>query len=142
MGSRCATSNVIQSSMPWKLLNKGQHHKKKKKLNSRCDLVAEKPEKEGGKKWILLAAFSYNNEQGCLLTVQLGCFIERSLVSGVCADRCSIFICSTADWLSVKLGFGVIPVVMWIWCRKREAIGVKHSPTQCSVGFQLHLLSL
>lgn len=107
--------------------------------------MAEKPENEGGKKRILLAALSYHNEQCCLLTVQLGCFIERSLVSGVCADRCSIFICSTADWLSVKLGFGVIPVVMWIWCRKREAvlaIGVKHSPTQCSAGFQLHLLSL
>ena len=54
--------------------------------------------------------------------------------------------CSAAQLAGfVKLGFGVIPVVMWIWCRKREAVlavGVKHSPTQCSVGFQFHLLSL
>lgn len=105
--------------------------------------MAEKPEKEGEKR-ILLAALSYHNEQCCLLTVQLGCFIDRSLVSSVCADRCSIFICSTADWLSVKLDFGVTPVVTWIWCRREAmlAVGVMHSPTQCSVGFQLHLLSL
>lgn len=53
VGSRCATSNAIQNSMPWKLLNKGHHHKKQQSnliLNSRCDLVAEKPEKEGEKK--------------------------------------------------------------------------------------------
>lgn len=53
VGSRCATSNIIQNNMPWKLLNKGHHHKKNHLnliLNSRCDLLAEKPKKEGEKK--------------------------------------------------------------------------------------------
>lgn len=128
----CATGNVIQNGMPHGLLNKSHHQNHILILNSRCDLVAEKPEEKrggGGKKaffW-LLSVLIINSV--FLLTVQHGGFIERCLVT---ANRHSVFIFQ-AGWLSVKLVFGGIPVVMWIWCRKWEAvlaIGVKHSCTQ------------
>lgn len=141
--SRCATSNVIQNCMPWKLSNKSYHQKNHFNFEQQMWPCGRKAWEEEEKKifWLLSAVIV---NSACLLAVQHGGFIERCFVPGGCADGCSVFICSTAGWLSVKLGFGVIPVVMRIWCRKREAVittGVKHSPTQCSVGFQLRLLS-
>lgn len=41
------------------------------------------------------------------------------------ADGCLVPICGTAGWLSVKPDFGVIPVVMWIWCRNKTVVFVR-----------------
>lgn len=119
VGSRCATSNVIQNSMPWKLLNKGYHHKKTPQFNFKqqmwpCGRKAW--EWRGEKKgffWLLSAIIMNSvacwlsslavllREVLCLVSVQTDAqFSSAAQLTG--------FLSSLAlGWFQLSCGFGV-----------------------------------
>lgn len=119
VGSRCATSNAIQNSMPWKLLNKGHHHKKTttqfnfKQQMWPCGRKAWEGRGKKGFFWLLSAIIMNGvacwlsslavllTEVLCLVCVQ----IEAQFSS---AAQLTGFLSSLAlGWLQLSHGFGV-----------------------------------